>query len=59
MCNILGRTDMHTGFCLGNFKGRANLVNLGVNWRVTLKLILNKWDEGDVGWIHLAQHMDK
>lgn len=50
---------MHTGFCLGNFKGRANLVNLGVNWRVTLKLILNKWDEGDVGWIHLAQHMDK
>lgn len=44
---------------MGNFEESANLVELGVNWIVILKWILKKKNDDDVGWIHLAQHMDK
>jgi hypothetical protein len=35
---------MHTKFQKENLKGRDHLIELGVDGRVILKRILNKWD---------------
>jgi hypothetical protein len=36
---------MHTKFWLGNLKGRDHLEDLGIDWKIILKLILNRMEE--------------
>jgi hypothetical protein len=37
---------VHTGFWWGSLKKREYLEDLGVNRRIILKFIFNKWDGG-------------
>ena len=43
---------MHTGFWCGNLKEGSHLEHPGVDWRVILKWIFEKWN-GGVDWIDL------
>jgi hypothetical protein len=47
---------MYIGFWWGYLKERDYLKDLGVNGRMILKWILNKWElEGVVGWMWLRR----
>jgi hypothetical protein len=54
----MGRGEVHTGFWLGNLRGRDHLVDPGVNGKVILKWIFKKWD-GGMDWIDLALDRDR
>jgi hypothetical protein len=49
---------MHSGFCWGNLWEGDNLKDQGVNGRIILKWILEKWD-GGTDWIDLTQDRDR
>jgi hypothetical protein len=49
---------MYTAFWNGNLRGRAYLVDLGVDGRIMLKRILKKWD-GGMDWIDLTKDRDR
>ena len=49
---------MHTGFKWGNLRAGDHLEDLGVDGRIILERILEKWYEG-VDWIDLAQDTDR
>jgi hypothetical protein len=36
--------DVHAGFWWGNLMERDNLEDVGVDWRIILKLIFKTWD---------------
>jgi hypothetical protein len=38
----MGRTEIYTGFWLGNLKEGDHLKDIGVNGRIILKLIIQK-----------------
>jgi hypothetical protein len=42
---------------VGKAEGNRQLEDLGVERRIILKLIFNKWD-GSMDWIYLAQESD-
>jgi hypothetical protein len=55
---FMGRGEVHTDFCWGNLKERGDLKGLGVDGRILLKRILNKWD-GGMGWIDVSEDRDR
>jgi len=44
MWNVLWKREVHIGFWWGNLRERGSLEDVGVNGRVILKWIFNKWD---------------
>jgi hypothetical protein len=54
---VWGRGEVHTGFWWGNLKERDHLKDPGVDGRIILKWIFEKWD-GVTDWIYLAQDRD-
>jgi hypothetical protein len=48
------RAEVHRGFWWRNVTERHRLEDPGVDERIILKLIFDKW-VGDMGWIDLAQ----
>ena len=55
MEDLLGREEVHTGFCWGNVRERDHLQDLGVDGNIILKFIVKKRDRG-MEWIYLAQY---
>ena len=49
---------MHTGFEWGNLRKGDHLEDLGVDGRIILKWILEKW-HGGMDWIDLPQDRDR
>jgi hypothetical protein len=54
---VVGRREVYTGFCWGNFKERDNLEDPGLDRRIILKWIFRKWD-GGVDWIDTVRNRD-
>jgi hypothetical protein len=54
----MGRVEVHTGFKWGNLREGDHLEDPGVDGRIILERILEKWYEG-VDWIDLAQDTDR
>jgi hypothetical protein len=48
-----GREEVHTGFWWGDLKERDHLKNPGVDERIILKWIFQKWDGGGTGVVLL------
>jgi hypothetical protein len=48
--------EVHTGFEWGNMKERGHLKDLGVDGRIILKWIFNKWDGELIGlfWLRIG-----
>jgi hypothetical protein len=55
---VWGRGEVHTGFWWGNLREEVHLEDSGVDRRIILKWILEKWD-GSMYWIDLAQDRDR
>ena len=49
---------MHIEFWLGNLSERDHLKDPGVDGRIILKWVFEKWD-GGIDWIDLAQNRDR
>jgi len=49
----MGKEELHTGFWCGDLKERDHLEDLGVDERIILKGIFNKWDGVRTGLIWL------
>jgi hypothetical protein len=45
-CSTWGRVEVHTGFQWGNLREGDHIEDLGIDGRVILKWILEKWDGG-------------
>jgi hypothetical protein len=43
---VCGRGEVHTGFWWGNLRKGDHLEDPGVDGRIILKWIFEKWDEG-------------
>jgi hypothetical protein len=52
-----GREEMHTGFWWGTLKEGDHLEDPGVDGRIILKWIFEKWD-GAIEWIDMAKDRD-
>jgi hypothetical protein len=46
---------MHTGFWWGNLRERDHLKDPGMDGRMILKWIFEKWDGGGMDWIDLLR----
>ena len=53
-----GREEVHKGFWWGNLRERDHLEGPGVDRRIILKWIFEKWDRC-IDWICLTQDRDK
>jgi hypothetical protein len=53
-----GKSEVLTGFWWGDLREGDHLGDPGVDGRIILKWIFNKWD-GGIDWIELAQDRDK
>jgi hypothetical protein len=49
---------LYTGFWLGNVSERDQLVDIGVDGRIILRLVFKKWDSGHV-LIYMVQNTNK
>jgi hypothetical protein len=58
MWQVWGRGEFFTGLYWGNLRERGNLEDLGVDLRIMLQRIFNKYDCG-CGLIYLAQNMEE
>ena len=54
----MGRVEVHTEFWWGNLKEEDHLEKPGLDGRIILKWILEKW-VGGTDWIDLAQVRDR
>jgi hypothetical protein len=52
------RGEVHKGFRWENLRKVDYLEGPGIDWRIILKWILEKWD-GDMDWMDLAQDRDR
>jgi hypothetical protein len=52
------RREVHTKFWWGNLREGDHLENPGLDGRMILKLIFEKWD-GVMDWIGMAQESDR
>ena len=52
---MLKTAEVLSGFLWGNLMERDHFQNLGIDGRIILKGIFNKWD-GGIDWINLALH---
>jgi len=43
MQNTCEKQELHSKFWLENLKGKVKLWDLGFKWRISLKLIFEKW----------------
>ena len=55
-CSTYGRGAYR--FLLGNLRERGHFEDLGIDGRIILKCILQKWD-GGMYWIDLARDRDR
>jgi hypothetical protein len=55
----MGRTEACTGFWWENLRERDHLVDPGLDGKLILRRIFNKWDVGGMDWIELAQDRDR
>jgi hypothetical protein len=44
MWHVWGNGEVHTGFWWGDLRVRDHLEDIGVDWRIILKLSLENWD---------------
>jgi len=53
-----GKVEVHTGFWWRNLRERDHLEDPGIDGRIILQWIFQKWAGrgGDMNWIDLAQH---
>jgi hypothetical protein len=58
MKHALKKGEVHTGFEWGNMRERGYLKDLGVDGRIILKRIFEKWD-GGMDWIVLTENRDR
>jgi hypothetical protein len=49
---------VYSGLWWGELKGKCHLEDLGVDGRIILKRVLNRWD-GAVDWVDLVEISDK
>jgi len=55
MWHVWGRREVHTGFKWGDMRARDHLEGLGVDRRIILNWIFNKYIwEIEIEWIYLA-----
>jgi hypothetical protein len=54
MQHVCERGEVHTVFWWGSLREGDHLEDIGVDGRIILKWILEKWD-GGIDWIDLAQ----
>jgi hypothetical protein len=57
-CSTYGDRRSGYRFWWANLRKGDHLADLGVDGRITLKWILEKWN-GDINWINLAQDNDR
>jgi hypothetical protein len=55
----MGTGEACTGFWWGNLRDRVHWGDPCVDGRLMLKWIFEKWDCGDMDWIHLAEDRDR
>jgi hypothetical protein len=58
MLSVWWRGEVHTGLRWGNVREGDHLEDTGVDGRIILKWIFEKW-VGDMEWIDLAQDRDR
>ena len=58
ICSTYGG-EMHTGFWWGNQKEGSQLEDIGVDRRIILKWVFEKWDVGTWNWIDVVQDRDR
>jgi hypothetical protein len=58
MWYVWGRGEVYTEFSWGNLKEGGHVEDLGVDRRIILKRIFEKWN-GAMDWIDLGQNRDR
>jgi hypothetical protein len=49
MWHVRETGEMHKGFCWQYLRRRDHLEDVGIDWRIILKCMFQKWDEGHGG----------
>jgi len=47
----MGRSEVRAGFWSGDLRERDQLVDIGMDWRIIMKLFLKKWGEAWTGML--------
>ena len=55
----MGRREMNTGFWWGNMKDGDGVEDLGVDWKVNIKMYFTEIGWESLDWIDVADNRDK